>query len=205
MTEEQIRQVASEFARYESIVQFQEGIRSLALSLQSREPGSEPREPSGTDLELEELAREYWKQRPRQNFEQGKTTPYIELMADFGRFVLANFTPPKPLACGGVEAPQVEFSDKRCSRCGALRLTSGACSLIQVADGKGGCPDPTYDYYAERATVPAPGPHTEGMAERIAEAVRSLIVDYQTGASMFPDEIALTELIARVLRGESAK
>src|SRR6185312_6158973 len=36
------------------------------------------------------------------------------------------------------------FTDKRCSICGCLRLSTGACSLI-------GCPDPLHDCRAEQA------------------------------------------------------
>lgn len=55
----------------------------------------------------------------------------------------------------------------RCSICGASRIPIehpktkfGPCSLIPGSDGKGGCPDPTHDYY-EDISRPVASPQGE--------------------------------------------
>lgn len=51
------------------------------------------------------------------------------------------------------ESADAEYTEKRCSLCGAKRLSSGVCSLVPGRDGTGGCPDPMYDYRREKESV----------------------------------------------------
>ena len=44
---------------------------------------------------------------------------------------------------------EVVFTNIPCSRCGSNRLSNGVCPLLPDQNGKGGCPDPTYDYRKE--------------------------------------------------------
>lgn len=46
--------------------------------------------------------------------------------------------------------PNVQFTERRCTLCGAPRLSTGVCSRIAAKDQKGGCSDSLHDLRAEQ-------------------------------------------------------
>ena len=96
------------------------------------------------------------------------------------------------------------FSDKRCTRCGALRLTSGVCSLVQGGDSKGGCPDPTYDYYAEKYPdkFPAASSPVQGAAPGPQE-YRELCAElYQAAGVLFAEGLVPVLMLDKLSAGQ---